>query len=102
MENAKCPALVDGKQCGFDLVLVNQDVDKETETYECVLGHRKYAVLGESERRQCPAFTDGKKCGLALSLVDRNLEAATEIYECPLGHRDYVRREAQDDDETQL
>ena len=90
MENAKCPTLVEGKSCGLNLILVKQDIDSETEIYECPLGHRKYVLLGESEKRTCPTFTDGKPCGLALSVVQREPEAATEIYECALGHRIYV------------
>lgn len=90
MENSKCPALVNGKECGLALVLVEQDIDTDTEVYECPLGHRKYVLLGEVQKRRCPALVDGKECGLALSVVERELETATEIYECPLGHRTYI------------
>jgi hypothetical protein len=90
MENVKCPTLVEGKLCGYNLILVEQDIESETEIYECPLGHRKYVLLGETEKRTCPAFSDGKPCGLALSLIQREPEAATEIYECVLGHRIYV------------
>jgi hypothetical protein len=90
MGNNTCPALVDGKACGLELVLVEQDIDTETEVYECPLGHRKYVLLGEIEKRNCPTLVDGKACGLALAVVEREAETATEIYECPLGHRTYV------------
>lgn len=90
MEHNACPTLVAGKPCGLALTLVEQDMDSETEIYECLLGHRKYVLLGEVERRNCPAWIDGRACGLALSVVEREAETATEIYECPLGHRTYV------------
>jgi len=90
MENIKCPMLVDGKECGLALILTEQDLDTETEVYECALGHRKYVLIGETEKRICPALRDGKPCGLALSIVQRDPENATEICECALGHRIYV------------
>ncbi|HEX9788013.1 MAG TPA: hypothetical protein VGB09_08300 [Candidatus Binatia bacterium] len=95
MENETCPALVDGKECGLALMLVEQDIDTETEVYECPLGHRKYLLLGASEKRICPTLVDGKTCGLALSVVEREAETATQIYECPRGHRTYVPIEPQ-------
>ena len=90
MENRKGPALVDGKEYGLALILVERDLDAETEIYECPRGHRKYVLLGEIEKRQCPALIDGKACGLALSVVEREIETATEVYECPPGHRTYI------------
>jgi hypothetical protein len=90
MENRICPSLVNGKECGLELTLVEQDFDTETEIYECPLGHRKYVLLGESEKRLCPALADGKQCRLPLSVVEREPETATEVYECPVGHRTYV------------
>ena len=95
MGNSTCPALVDGKECGLALVLVEQDIDTETEVYECPLGHRKYVLLGESEKSTCPTLVGGKTCGLALSVAQRDTETATEVYECPLGHRTYVPLEPQ-------
>ena len=102
MENTKCVALVDNRQCGLDLVLVHQDIATETEIYECPLGHRKYVALGESAKRTCRTLTAGKECGLALILTDLDRETATDIYECPLGHRTYVPRETEDDGEPSL
>jgi transcription elongation factor Elf1 len=93
MENRKCPVLVDGKECGLALVLVEQDIDTETEIYECPRGHRKNVMLGEIEKRECPALIDGKECGLALTVVEREVETATKVYECPVGHRTYVPME---------
>jgi hypothetical protein len=90
MENPKCAALINGKECGLDLVLVDQDIDAETEIYECPLGHRKYVQLGEPKKRRCTALVDGKECGLEVTVVAREEETATEIYECPLSHRTYV------------
>jgi len=90
MQNRKCSALIDSKDCGLELSLIEQDIDTETEVFECPLGHRKYVPLGETEKRQCPALSDGKECGLALSVVQRDHDTATEIYECPLGHRSYA------------
>jgi hypothetical protein len=90
MENRTCPALVNGKECGLELILIEQDIDSETEIYECPLGHRKYLLLGEPEKRKCPVLANGKECGLALTVVEREAETATEVYECPLGHRTYV------------
>lgn len=90
MDNRKCSALVDGKNCGFELVLIDQDIDTETEVFECSLGHRKYVPLGETEKRKCSALNGDKECGLALSVVQRDHDSATEIYECPLGHRAYA------------
>ena len=89
MENRSCSALVDGKDCGLEVTLIHQDIDTETEVFECPLGHRKYIPLGETEKRKCSALSDGKD-GLALSVVQRDHDTATEIYECPLGHRSYV------------
>ena len=90
MENTTCPTLVAGKTCGLAMNLVEQDIDTETEVYECPAGHRKYVMVGEIEKKNCPAFVDGKACGLSLSVVAREAETATEVYECPLGHRSYV------------
>ena len=41
MENRECPVLVDGKECGLTLILIERDIDAETEIYECPRGHRK-------------------------------------------------------------
>jgi hypothetical protein len=90
MEKETCPALANGKPCDLELILVECDTDTGTEIYECSLGHRKYVVLGERQKRKCRALVDGKECALALSLVQKEVETATEIYECPLGHRSYV------------
>jgi transcription elongation factor Elf1 len=90
MENRRCPVLVDGKECGRTLILVERDIDTATEIYECPQGHRKHVLLGEIEKRKCSALIDGKACGLALSVVEREIETATEVYECPLGHRTYI------------
>lgn len=95
MENKTCPALVDDKDCGLTLVLVGQEIETETEVYECPLGHRSYVSLGEVERRTCQTLAEGKECGLSLSVVERDAETATQIYECPLGHRTYVPVEPQ-------
>jgi hypothetical protein len=94
MENRECPVLVNGKECGLELILVDQEVETETATYECPLGHRSHVMLGSEGKRKCAAFVDGKECGLALMVVDRDLDAATAIYECALGHRTYVPLEA--------
>jgi hypothetical protein len=96
MENIKCPTLVNKKECGLALILTEQDLDTETEVYECALGHRKYVLIGETEKRICPTLKDGKPCGLALSSTQRDPENATEIYECALGHRIYVPIEPQE------
>ena len=90
MENRKCPVLVDGKECGLTLILVERDIDTETEIYECPRGHRKNVMIGEIDKRKCPAPIDGKACGLALTVIEREIETATEVYECPLGHRTYI------------
>jgi hypothetical protein len=90
MENKTCPALLNGKQCGLELVLVERDIDSEMEVYECPLGHRKYVVLGEIQKRKCAGLVNGKECGLALGVIEKDVETATEIYECSLGHRTYV------------
>jgi hypothetical protein len=50
MGNRKCPALVDGKECGLALILVERDIDAETEIYECPRGHRKNVMIGEIEK----------------------------------------------------
>jgi hypothetical protein len=75
MASKICPALVDGKGCGLALILVEQDIDTQTEVYECPLGHRKYVLLGEIEKRNCPTLVDSKPCGLALGVVERDLKA---------------------------
>lgn len=94
MEAQICPTLVNGKICGLELLLVEQDTDSEIEVYECPLGHRKTVLLGEIEKKKCPALASGKACGLALFVVQRDHDTGTEIYECPLGHRTYVPIEA--------
>ncbi|HEY7716722.1 MAG TPA: hypothetical protein VIE90_19565 [Candidatus Binatia bacterium] len=100
MANQTCPTLVNGNLCGLALVLVEQDIDTETEIYECALGHRKYVLLGEIEKTTCPALVEGKACGLNLSVVERETETATEISECPMGHRIYVPLEPEAIDES--
>ena len=91
MENRKCPVLVNGKECGLELILIDQEIETETGTYECALGHRTHVLLGAIEKTKCPALVNGgKQCGLALIVVDRDLDAATAIYECALGHRSYM------------
>jgi len=90
MENRKCLVLVDGKECGLDLILIEQDIDSETQVYECTRGHRQSVLLGRIEKRKCSTLVNDKACNLALSVTGRDLDAATEIYECPLGHRTYV------------
>jgi hypothetical protein len=95
MEGQPCPALVNGRPCGLALLLVEQDIDTETQIYECPLGHRKYVLLGEVEKTTCPAVVGGKPCGLRLSVIAREAETATQVSECPLGHRIYVPLEPQ-------
>ena len=90
MENIKCPMIVNGQTCGLALILTEQDLDTETEVYECALGHRKYVLIGETEKRICPVLHQGKACGLDLRIIQREPESATEIFECALGHRSYV------------
>jgi hypothetical protein len=91
METKQCPVLVNGKECGLELILVDQDVETGIGTYECSLGHRTNTLLGAIEKKKCAALVDGgKECGLSLIVVDRDLDAATAIYECALGHRTYV------------
>ncbi len=101
MENRKCPVLVNGKECGLEMLLVDQDIETEIGTYECPLGHRTNVLLGAIEKRNCAALVDGGKvCGLALIVVDRDLDAATAIYECALGHRTYVPLEPEAVDDS--
>ena len=90
MDERKCPALVDGKECGLDLILVERELETEVETYECPRGHRTEFLIAEIVKRKCNAFVDGKECGLPVALIQRELETATEVYECPLDHRTYV------------
>jgi hypothetical protein len=90
MENRKCPVLVDGKECGLTLILVERELDTATAVYECPRGHRTHVLLGEIDQRKCRVLVDGKECGLTLTLVNRELETGTGVYECPLGHRTYV------------
>jgi hypothetical protein len=90
MEKRKCPVLVNGKECGHALTLVERELETATAVYECPLGHRTQVLLGELGQRKCRALVNGKECGLALTLVERELETATAVYECPLGHRTYV------------
>ena len=95
MEEKKCPALVDGKECALDLILVERELETEVEVYECPRGHRTEFLLAEVVKRKCAAFVDGKECGLPVALVQRELETATEVYECPLDHRTYVPLESE-------
>ena len=91
MENEQCPVLVNGKECGLKLILIDQDVETETATYECPLGHRTNILLGAVAKKQCTALLEnGKECGMGLIVVDRDLEAATATYECALGHRTHA------------
>jgi hypothetical protein len=99
MEERKCPTLVDGKECGLDLLLVERELDTQVEIYECVRGHRTEQLFSEVVKRTCTSFVDGKECGLPLALVQRELETATEVYECPLDHRTYVALESEALDE---
>lgn len=100
MENRKCPVLVDSKECGLALSLVEREIESATEVYECPLGHRTEVPFGELEKRKCAVLANGKECGLPLSVVERDLEAGTEIYECPLGHRTYVPLETEAVDDS--
>jgi transcription elongation factor Elf1 len=90
MDEKKCPALVDGKECDLGLILVERELETEVETYECPRGHRTEFLIAEIVKRKCGAYVDGKECGLPVALVQRELETATEVYECPLDHRTYV------------
>jgi hypothetical protein len=99
MKERKCPALVDGRECGLDLLLVERELETQVETYECPLGHRSEQLFAEVVKRTCTSFVDGKECGLPLALVQRELETATEVYECPLDHRTYVPLESETMDE---
>ena len=96
MEERKCHTLVDGKECGLDLLLVERELETQVETYECPRGHRTEHLFAEVVKRTCTSFVDGKECGLPLTLVQRELEAATEVYECPLDHRTYVPLETEE------
>ncbi len=100
MENRKCPMLVNGKECGLALSLVEREVENATEIYECPLGHRAEVPFGEAETRSCAVLANERECGLPLSLIQRDLEAGTEIHECPLGHRTYLSIEPPVEDET--
>jgi hypothetical protein len=90
MEKRKCPVLVNGKECGLALILVERELETATAVYECPLGHRTHVLLGELGQRKCPVLVNGKECGLTLTQVEREFETATAVYECPLGHRSYV------------
>jgi hypothetical protein len=90
MEPRKCPVLVDGKECGLQLTVVERELETGTGVYECPLGHRAYIPLDKMDYRKCPVLVNGKECALALTLVERELETGTRVYECPLGHRTYV------------
>jgi hypothetical protein len=100
MEKRKCPALVNGKECGLTLTLVERELETATAIYECPLGHRTHVLVGELERRKCPVLVNGKACGLTLTLVEREIETATAVYECPLGHRSYVPLEPEATDSS--
>jgi hypothetical protein len=101
MESRKCPVLVNGEECGLELILVDEDIENEIGTYECPRGHRTNVLLGAVERTKCAALLDnGKECGLALMVVDRDLDAATAIYECALGHRTYAPLEPEAIDDS--
>jgi hypothetical protein len=90
MDEKTCPALVDGKECGLPLLMVERELETEIEIYECTRGHRTEFLLGEIVKRRCQALVNDKPCGLPLTLIERDFETATEIYECPLDHRTYV------------
>jgi hypothetical protein len=45
MQTTKCPVLVDGKECGLALSVVDRELETGTATYECALGHRTYVPL---------------------------------------------------------
>jgi hypothetical protein len=90
MASTRCPALVDGKECGLTLVLIDQDPENRTATYECPLGHRSQLLLDEIKKTKCQVLDNGKPCSLPLAIAERDPETATEVYECPLGHRTYL------------
>lgn len=100
MENRKCSMLVEGKECGLTLSLVEREIENATEIYECPLGHRTEVPFGEAEKRKCAVLANDHECGLPLSLVQRDLETGTEIHECALGHRTYISLETPAEDET--
>jgi hypothetical protein len=91
METGKCPVLVNGKECGLELILIEQDIETEIATHECPLGHRSNVLLGAVQKRKCSALLDnGRECGMALLVVARDLESATATYECAMGHRTHA------------
>jgi hypothetical protein len=45
MEKRKCTVLVNGKECGLTLTLVERELETATAIYECPLGHRTYVPL---------------------------------------------------------
>jgi hypothetical protein len=55
MENKRCPVFVDGKECGLPVTLVDRESGKiaryDLGTYQCILGHRSYFLLEETEKK---------------------------------------------------
>ena len=45
MDDRKCRLLVDGKECGFALTLIERELETGTRIYERPLGHRTYVPL---------------------------------------------------------
>jgi hypothetical protein len=100
MEKRRCPVLVNGKQCGLEQILVDEEIETAIGTYECPLGHRTNVLMGAIEKKICTALVDGERqCGLGLMVVDRDLDTATAVYECALGHRTYVPLEPESVDD---
>ena len=90
MQTTRCAALINAKECGLALTIVDRTVESGTAVYECPLGHRAYVPLEKAQTTKCAVLAKGKECGLAVSLVDRDLESGTATYECVLGHRTYL------------
>jgi hypothetical protein len=45
IQKRTCPALVNGKECGLALSVIEKEVETATGIYECPLGHRTYVPL---------------------------------------------------------
>jgi hypothetical protein len=58
MEDKRCAAFVDGKECGLPLTQVDREAGKiarhDLVTYACNLGHRSYFLL--EPRIESPTF----------------------------------------------
>lgn len=49
MDEEKCQVLVDGKPCGLPVTPIDKALGKESNIYQCPLGHRTRLLFGRDK-----------------------------------------------------